>query len=103
MEFDQSGNAVPTFTLSSADTPSPIIYGGKVDTSVMEVSKDEQAEAIKNSPMEDIVRVWQAPKDGTVSVTGQVSLIAPTDDYDADEYQKADGVRIAIQKGGNEL
>ncbi len=103
LEFDQSGNAVPTFTLSSADTPSPIIYGGKVDTSVMEVSKDEQAEAIKNSPMEDIVRVWQAPKDGTVSVTGQVSLIAPTDDYDADEYQKADGVRIAIQKGGNEL
>ena len=52
LEFDQSGNAVPTFTLSSADTPSPIIYGGKVDTSVMEVSKDEQAEAIKNSPME---------------------------------------------------
>lgn len=103
LEFDKAGNAVPTFTLSSADTPSPIIYGGKVDTSVMEVSKDEQAEAIKNSPMEDIVRVWQAPKDGTVSVTGQVSLIAPTDDYDADEYQKADGVRIAIQKGGNEL
>lgn len=88
LEFDGSGNAVPTFTLSSADTPSPIIYGGKVDTSVMEVSKDEQAEAIKNSPMEDIVRVWQAPKDGTVSVTGQVSLVAPTGDYDADEYQK---------------
>ena len=103
MEFDQAGNAVPTFTLSSADTPSPIIYGGKVDTSVMEVSEDEQAEAIKNSPMEDIVRVWQAPKDGTVSVSGQVSLVAPIGDYDADEYQKADGVRVAIQKGGNEL
>ena len=103
LEFDGSGNAVPTFTLSSADTPSPIIYGGKVDTSVMEVSEDEQAEAIKNSPMEDIVRVWQAPKDGTVSVAGQVSLVAPTGDYDADEYQKADGVRVAIQKGGNEL
>ena len=88
LEFDEAGNAVPTFTLSSADTPSPIIYGGKVDTSVMEVSEDEQAEAIKNSPMEDIVRVWQAPKDGTVSVAGQVSLVAPTGDYDADEYQK---------------
>ncbi len=91
LEFDEAGNAVPTFTLSSADTPSPIIYGGKVDTSVMEVSEDEQAEAIKNSPMEDIVRVWQAPKDGTVSVAGQVSLVAPTGDYDADEYQKAGG------------
>ena len=103
MEFDKAGNAVPTFTLSSADTPSPIIYGGKVDTSVMEVSEDEQAEAIKNSPMEDIVRVWQAPKDGTVRVAGQVSLVAPSGEYDADEYQKADGVRVAIQKGGNEL
>ncbi|MGN1254236.1 MAG: toxin TcdB middle/N-terminal domain-containing protein, partial [Prevotella sp.] len=103
LEFDSDGNAVPTFTLSSADTPSPIIYGGKVDTSVMEVSKEEQAEAVKNSPMEDIVRVWQAPKDGTVSVTGQVSLIGPTGDYDADAYQKADGVRVAIQKGAEEL
>jgi co-chaperonin GroES (HSP10) len=36
-------------------------------------------------------------------VAGQVSLVAPTGDYDADEYQKADGVRVAIQKGGNEL
>ena len=26
-------------------------------------------------------------------------LVAPTGDYDADEYQKADGVRVAIQKG----
>ena len=38
-----------------------------------------------------------------VSVAGQVSLVAPSGVYDADEYQKADGVSVAIHKGGNEL
>ena len=103
IEFDKSGNAIPTFTLSSADTPSPIIYNGKIDASVIQIDPTEQAELIKSSPMEDMVRVWQAPKNGTVSISGTVSLITPTGDYDADEYAHADGVRVAIQKGSAEL
>ena len=103
IEFDKSGNAIPTFTLSSADTPSPIIYSGKIDASVIQIDPAEQAELIKSSPMEDMVRVWQAPKNGTVSISGTVSLITPTGDYDADEYAHADGVRVAIQKGSAEL
>lgn len=103
IEFDSQGNAVPTFTSSSADTPSPIIYGGKIDTSVIEVDPNEQAEMIASSPMEDMVRVWVAPKSGIVNVSGEVSLIVPTGDFDADEYAYADGVRVAIQKGSAEL
>ena len=103
IEFDKSGNAIPTFTLSSADTPSPIIYSGKIDASVIQIDPAEQAELIKSSPMEDMVRVWQAPKNGTVSISGTVSLITPMGDYDADEYAHADGVRVAIQKGSAEL
>ena len=53
--------------------------------------------------MEDMVRVWQAPKDGIISISGTVSLITPMEDYDADEYAHADGVRVAIQKGSAEL
>ena len=102
IEFDSDGNAVPTFTESSADTPSPIIYSGKIDASVITISPEEQEEAIAASPMQDIVRVWQAPKSGTVSVSGTVRLVAPEGDYDADEYAKADGVRVAVQKGGTE-
>lgn len=102
IEFDGDGNAVPTFTESSADTPSPIIYSGKIDASVITISPEEQEEAIAASPMQDIVRVWQAPKSGTVSVSGTVRLVAPEGDYDADEYAKADGVRVAVQKGGTE-
>ena len=104
IEFDKSGNAIPTFTLSSADTPSPIIYdGSKIDKSLGEVDPEEQKELLKSSPMEDMVRVWQAPKDGTISISGTVNLITPTGDFDAAEYANADGVRVAIQKGGTEL
>ena len=52
------------------------------------IDPEEQAEAIKSSPMEDIVRVWQAPRDGMVSISGTVSLIAPEGDYDKEEYAK---------------
>ena len=103
IEFDAQGNAVPTFTLSSADTPSPIIYSGKIDTSVITIDPAEQEEMIASSPMEDMVRVWVAPKSGIVNISGTVSLVVPTGDYDAQEYEKADGVRVAIQKGGSEL
>ncbi len=103
IEFDNNGTPVPVFTLSSADTPSPIIYSGKIDASVIKTDPTEQAELIKSSPMEDMVRVWQAPKGGIIRVSGTVSLLPPSDDYDAEEYAHADGVRVAIQKGGREL
>ena len=104
IEFDASGNAIPTFTLSSADTPSPIIYdNSKLDTSVGAVTPEEQAEVIANSPMEDMVRVWQAPAAGIVNISGEVRLLKPIGDFDQSEYDKADGVRVAIQKGGMEL
>lgn len=102
IEFDTEGNAIPTFTESSADTPSPIIYSGEIDASVITISPEEQEEAIASSPMQDIVRVWKAPKAGTVNISGTVKLISPTGDYDTDAYSKADGVRVAIQKGGTE-
>ena len=104
VEFDAQGNAVPTFTLSSADTPSPIVYDpSKIDVSVSAVDPEEQAEVLRTSPMEDAVRVWVAPKAGTVAISGSVTLIAPTGEYDEIEYEKADGVRVAIQKGSSEI
>lgn len=103
IEKDAEGNLIPTFTLSSADTPSPIIYSGKIDASVITIDPEEQQQLIASSPMQDIVRVWQAPKSGIVSISGDVSLIIPSGDYDMEEYSHADGVRVAIQKGSSEL
>ena len=55
------------------------------------------------SPMQDLVRVWEAPYTGNVSITGNVQLLAPIGLYDTLAYAMADGVRIAIQKGGSEI
>ena len=104
IEFDKSGNGIPTFTLKSADTPSPIIYDPKnIDTSVGKVDPEEQAELLRNSPMVDMVRMWVAPRDGNISINGAVQLVIPSGDYDEEEYSKSDGVRVSIQKGGTEL
>ena len=104
IEKDVQGNAVPTFTLNSADTPSPIIYDpAKIDVSVGAVDPEEQAEMLRISPMEDAVRIWVAPKAGTISISGSVSLVVPTGDYDKEAYKNSDGVRVAIQKGKSEL
>ena len=103
LEYDTDGNTVPTFTLNSADTPSPIIYDpNNIDKTVGAVNPEEQEELLKYSPMVDIVRVWRAPFSGTVNISGTVSLILPSGDYDANEYELSDGVRVAIQVGGTE-
>jgi RHS repeat-associated protein len=103
LEKDASGMMVPVFTSSSGDTPAPVNASGEVDTSDTEVDPSEQADLIKNSPMQDVVRVWEAPFDGTVNIDGSVQLQPPAAGYDADAYGKADGVRVAIQKAGSEL
>lgn len=103
IEKDQQGNLVPTFTLSSGDTPSPINGGGVIDDSDTEVDMEEQKNLIKNNPLQDVVRMWVAPYDGTVNVSGQIKLLIPQDDFDEEAYAKSDGIRAAIQLRGNEI
>ncbi|MCL1937804.1 MAG: type IV secretion protein Rhs, partial [Candidatus Azobacteroides sp.] len=102
IETDASGRLIPTFTLSSGDTPSPIRGGGFLDISDTEITPEAQAEAIQNSPLQDAVRVWEAPFTGNIRIEGTVQLQAPEDGYDEDDYAKADGARAAIQVGNAE-
>lgn len=105
IEKDSNGNLIPTFTLSSGDTPSPIMGGGIIDDSDTEVDPQEQEELVQNSPMLDVVRVWEAPFSGTITIGGTVQLQKPAGLTEAEEleYDKADGVRVAVQIGGNEI
>ena len=99
---DKDGNLLPTFNLESSVTPSPIMGGGSIDSSDTAVDPEEQKDMIYNSPLYDVVKVWEAPFDGKVKIEGQVKLLSPAGDYDVDEYEKADGVRVAIQYKGKE-
>ena len=100
---DSDGNLIPTFTNTSAGTPSPIQGGGTVEVGDTMVDEDEQQEQIDNSPLHDVVRIWRAPFTGRVSVVAPVNLIAPADGFDASEYDLADGVHVAIEYEGTEL
>lgn len=99
---DNEGNLIPHFTLNSSETPSPIIATGNIDISDTEITPEEQSDAIKYSPMQDVVRVWVAPFSGKVSIFGKAQLLQPIGSYDQDEYEKSDGVRLAIQVKENE-
>ncbi|MDH4275226.1 MAG: hypothetical protein OEW08_09325, partial [Gammaproteobacteria bacterium] len=52
------------------------------------------------NPLIDALRVWVAPYSGTVELQGDVNLV-PTDGAILDEYETADGVRVAVQHNGN--
>src|SRR5205085_11582355 len=53
----------PEFTLSSAPTPSPI-FTGPVDKSFMQPDTALQPRHEQNFPLQDVVRMWEAPMDG---------------------------------------
>lgn len=88
-----NGDGNPTFTLNSGDTPSPIIDGAAPDGDLVEVDPAEQQELIDRTPRHDIVRSWEAPYAGTVSISGSVALV---EQAGIDEYNREDGVTVSI-------
>lgn len=88
----------PTFTLDSGDTPSPILEGAMPDGDLVEVDPAEQQELIDMTPRHDAVRSWEAPYNGTVSITGTVALV---EQAGIDEYNREDGVTVSIDFNPN--
>ncbi|MEK6749083.1 MAG: SpvB/TcaC N-terminal domain-containing protein [Pseudomonadota bacterium] len=97
--IDSAGN--PTFTANSYDTPVPLGAGGSVSDMLPDYSEQKNQMLIAN-PRLDAVRVWIAPYDGEIAVSGAVALVRDTSDARA-KYTTADGVRVAIQNGVQEL
>jgi len=92
-----------TFTPTSAGTPSPVFAGVTISKDLVdpaELAADRQ-QAIAQNPLQDIVRMWQAPYSGTINVTAPVQLL-PSNDPDR-ASTPADGVRVAVQLRGTEL
>ncbi|HTI91719.1 MAG TPA: SpvB/TcaC N-terminal domain-containing protein [Puia sp.] len=92
-----------TYTPVSVGTPSPIFAGVTINQGLVdptEVENDRQL-AIDQNPLQDIVRMWQAPYSGTINVTAPVQLLPSNDANRA--TTPADGVRAAVQLRGTEL
>lgn len=94
----------PTFTKSSSDTPSPIINTGDIITTNLVDLMDSQDSLINSSPMQDVVRFWEAPISGDVNISGFVKLVLPSDSVmSLPEYVLNDGVKVSIQLDNDTL
>ncbi|MGO4770913.1 SpvB/TcaC N-terminal domain-containing protein [Flavobacterium sp. W22_SRS_FK3] len=104
--YNRLVNGVPTFKNSSSGTPSPVAGGGNVTISGTTTLSIEEIE--KQNPLHDVVRMWEAPVKGIISVSHEYQLVAATTVEQIKaraEYvnnagdDKADGVRLYFQKG----
>ncbi len=97
--------ATPKLTSGSAGTPNPI-YSGAAASGLTISAQDAKAkrDALNEAhPLHDTVRVWEAPFDGTVAVTGGVKLNLDTSVARQDYGDKADGVTLRIEAPGGKL
>jgi len=91
------------FTPSSGGTPSPVFAGVSISSNLVDQAQLEadRQQAIDNNPLQDVVRMWQAPYSGTINVAAPVQLLPSNDPERAST--PADGVRVAVQLHGTEL
>lgn len=92
-----------SFMPTSVGTPSPVFAGVTISQNLIdptELANDRQ-QAIAQNPLQDVVRMWQAPYSGTINVTAPVQLLQSNDPDRAST--PADGVRVAVQLRGGEL
>jgi RHS repeat-associated protein len=86
----------PVFTLDSDDTPNPVVTGEAIDSTLITTPPGELDTLINENPLHDVIRVWEAPFDGMVTVDAPVELIEDNSPM-AQDYTQKDGVRVAIQ------
>ena len=91
--FNYLNNGVPTFTKDSSKTSVPIDDATLVITTPKKL-QELQDQQRKQSPQQDTVRRWLAPRAGTVEITGDVSFEPP---LKPGETFSGDGIKVAIE------
>lgn len=97
--LDAQGN--PVFDPNSGLTPSPVI-SGTIDQSFLQKDTALQSRQERAFPLQDIVRMWQAPYSGVINITAPVQLVNIPDPNGISKPKK-DGVRVSIQQGNNQF
>jgi len=101
--LDEDGQ--PTFSSDSSLTRAPIGDLGDLSLTSNDEIEDAVAKTEQASRLHDTVRRWTAPWSGRVAIEGgAVTLESPPDlRPDAPPQYDGDGVRVAVQRGGDEL
>lgn len=93
--FNRLVNGNPDFVLNSGFTPSPV-FAGTIDPTFFAPDTALQAKQERDYPLQDIVRVWEAPFTGIISINAPVQLIDVPNTTGIPKTKK-DGVRVSIQ------
>jgi DNA-binding CsgD family transcriptional regulator len=87
----------PEFVPDSKLTPSPV-HKGELDPSFLQKDTARQALQEAQFPLQDIIRFWEAPRNGTITITAPVQLV-DVPNQTGNSNNKKDGVRVSIQTG----
>lgn len=90
------------FSTFSSRSPSPVEGGERPDTNLIIIDPREQEKLIDDNPLEDMVRMWTAPLDGLIAIDAPVALFENKSSARL-AYDKADGVKVAIQHNNVEI
>ncbi|MCK8141822.1 polymorphic toxin type 33 domain-containing protein [Flavobacterium sp. I-SCBP12n] len=105
VQYNRIVDGVPTFLTSSLATPAPVSGIGTLTLTAPDRTV-ELDELLKKNPLNDVVRVWQAPVNGTIAVNQSYQLLEDTSkqrqDYKTrNGIDKADGVHLYFQKNND--
>lgn len=84
--FGRVDNGVLKYTTDVSLTPNPITKGAAISSPSTDCN--DLFEDYKNSPLHDVVKVWKAPYDGYIKISGLIKLKNPA---------SPDGVKISLQ------
>jgi YD repeat-containing protein len=96
-KLDAQGN--PSFSRNSQESFSPIANGAAPDLRLAPIDPREKEVLIDEFPLHDVVRVWEAPYVGVVTITAPVQLL-PNNSPQARADRQLDGVQVSIQVRG---
>ncbi|KFF74819.1 hypothetical protein HX13_12510 [Chryseobacterium sp. P1-3] len=85
--FGRVENGVLKYSTDVSLTPNPITKGAAISTPAVDCN--EVLEDYKNSPLHDVVKVWRAPFDGMIGISGWMQLKNPS--------SSPDGVKVSVQ------
>lgn len=99
--FNRLESGQPAFDPSSEETENPV-DGGSVHPAIEEMDPELIQVLREENPLHDVVRVWTAPYQGHVTISGTVQLLPDASEEAADDLDR-DGVRAWVQKGSNDV
>jgi RHS repeat-associated protein len=94
--LDANGN--PLLLPNSTQTPNPLLNGSSINPVFLAPDLALQQQQEKDYPLQDIIRFWEAPFDGTINVAAPVQLLNVNTSGTGNP--KLDGVRVSVQLSG---